>query len=83
MRVTVALALLAMLGAAVAYSGVDVSENYGAVFSCLVSQGYNFAIIRGYEQVGQPDPNCTLCVPLKKLFLLMILFFGQVQLHTL
>ncbi len=39
-----------------AYSGVDLSTNYGSVFSCLVSNGYNFAIIRAYEQVGQPDP---------------------------
>ena len=55
-----------------AYSGVDLSTNYGAVFSCLVSQGYNFAIIRAYEQVGQPDPVRAFacrspCVPLSVL----------------
>ncbi len=56
MQASVVVLVLGCAVAAWATSGVDVSTNYGAVFSCLVSNGYDFAIIRGYEQIGQPDP---------------------------
>ncbi|KAK5577205.1 hypothetical protein RB653_002145 [Dictyostelium firmibasis] len=41
-----------------AFSGVDISSGSTIDdFSCLKSAGYDFAIIRAWESVGQPDTN--------------------------
>ena len=38
--------------------GVDVSQRtYSDSFSCLVSNGYSFTIVRVYQSNGQPDSN--------------------------
>eukprot|EP01132_Coremiostelium_polycephalum_P000941 gene941-1193_t len=50
--------LVALLGVASAFSGVDISQGSSvSIFQCLKSNGYDFAIIRAWESVGQPDPN--------------------------
>eukprot|EP01027_Heterolobosea_sp_BB2_P015542 GEZU01022227.1.p1 GENE.GEZU01022227.1~~GEZU01022227.1.p1 ORF type:complete len:250 (-),score=65.00 GEZU01022227.1:135-812(-) len=55
-----AVAMLLCFASAPAYAttGVDVSSWVGpSTFSCMKSQGIDFAIVRGYESVGQVDPN--------------------------
>ncbi len=45
------------------YYGVDVSQPYGvAAFQCLVRENLLFAVIRCYQSVGRPDPNCASSV---------------------
>eukprot|EP00048_Salpingoeca_helianthica_P014577 m.222402 g.222402 ORF g.222402 m.222402 type:complete len:237 (-) comp16021_c0_seq1:138-848(-) len=57
------LVLLSLVCAAFATKGVDLSQATSQdSFSCLHSNGYNFAIVRCYESVGQPDPNCAQSV---------------------
>lgn len=53
-RLLIGLSLL--LAPTLATLGVDVSQ-YTNVFSCLVSSGYSFAIVRGYQSSGNVDPN--------------------------
>lgn len=50
--------VLATLAVAFATHGVDVSQlTSQSSFSCLKSNGYNFAIIRVYQSNGVPDKN--------------------------
>jgi GH25 family lysozyme M1 (1,4-beta-N-acetylmuramidase) len=43
--------------------GVDVSQPTSvSAFSCLKNNGYHFAIVRGYQSNGHPDPNCPSTV---------------------
>jgi len=45
------------------YYGVDVSQYTSqSVFQCLVGQNLVYAIIRCYQSVGRPDPNCAASV---------------------
>jgi hypothetical protein len=45
------------------YYGVDVSQlTSEASFRCLVQNNLLFAVIRCYESVGRPDPNCAASV---------------------
>jgi len=38
--------------------GVDVSQRFNSnSFSCLVKNGYSFAVVRVYQSNGQPDAN--------------------------
>eukprot|EP01101_Sappina_pedata_P003587 TRINITY_DN143_c0_g2_i1.p1 TRINITY_DN143_c0_g2~~TRINITY_DN143_c0_g2_i1.p1 ORF type:complete len:223 (+),score=85.91 TRINITY_DN143_c0_g2_i1:197-865(+) len=55
-----ALALLCLLApTARATYGVDISSQCeDDCFSCLVSSGYNYVIIRGWLSYGAPDTNC-------------------------
>lgn len=42
------------------YYGVDVSQGYSAAaYRCLVGENLLFAIVRCYQSVGRPDPNCA------------------------
>jgi hypothetical protein len=42
------------------YLGVDVSQLFPtSAFQCLKSNGYSFAIIRGYCSFGGPDSNAV------------------------
>ncbi|KAM9966855.1 hypothetical protein ACTFIR_007090 [Dictyostelium discoideum] len=51
-------ALFALLSVSNAISGVDISSGSSVPdFTCLKSAGYEFAIIRGWESIGQPDAN--------------------------
>ncbi|RYG64455.1 hypothetical protein EON64_13955 [archaeon] len=51
-------ALLALLAAAFATHGVDVSQaTTQSSFSCLKSNGYSFAVVRVYQSAGHTDPN--------------------------
>jgi hypothetical protein len=44
--------------AALAFSGGDISEYYdSSTFSCCVSNGWGFVIVRAYCSVGAVDPN--------------------------
>ena len=53
-----AICLAAFVAVAAATSGVDVSSaTSSSSFSCLKSQGYDFAIVRGFESVNQPVPS--------------------------
>ncbi|KAF2078339.1 hypothetical protein CYY_000323 [Polysphondylium violaceum] len=50
--------VVACAGIASATIGVDISSASDiSAFQCLKSNGYDFAIIRAWESVGQPDPN--------------------------
>jgi hypothetical protein len=41
--------------------GVDLSSKFSQNdFSCLKSNGFDYAIIRGYESFGAPDPNAAV-----------------------
>jgi len=45
------------------YYGVDVSQYTSqSQFQCLVGQNLVYAIIRCYQSVGHPDPNCAASV---------------------
>jgi len=58
----VLVALAARVG--IATYGLDCSSGGcdSGCFSCMHSSSYNFAIVRGYESVGQPDPNVAATV---------------------
>eukprot|EP01088_Endostelium_zonatum_P002039 TRINITY_DN12465_c0_g1_i1.p1 TRINITY_DN12465_c0_g1~~TRINITY_DN12465_c0_g1_i1.p1 ORF type:complete len:215 (-),score=29.64 TRINITY_DN12465_c0_g1_i1:48-692(-) len=64
MRLVVSLLVLA-LSVAVCFGaiGVDISQltSVGS-FQCLRNNGFNFAIVRGYESVGRIDPNVASSV---------------------
>lgn len=48
----------AALGVAGATGGVDVSQRtYKDNWSCMVSNGKSFGIVRVYQSNGKPDPN--------------------------
>lgn len=50
--------LLSYLSVALATYGLDVSQSTSqSSFSCLKSNGYNFAIVRVYRSSGSVDPN--------------------------
>ena len=51
-------ALIILLPLAFGFSGVDVSS-YVDTWSCLKSNGYEFAIVRGYQSFGAVDPNAS------------------------
>lgn len=43
--------------------GLDVSQlTSESSFRCLKSDGYSFAVIRCFQSVGHPDPNCHTSV---------------------
>ena len=47
------------MGVALAATGVDVSAAVGpSDWQCMAGQGISFGIIRAYQSIGQPDPNC-------------------------
>ena len=51
-------ALLALLGTAFSYTGVDLSQPCSTSgFSCMKSNGVSFAIVRVYQSNGKVDPN--------------------------
>ncbi len=57
------LGALLCAAAAVASTGVDVSARvYQSDWSCMVSNGVSFAIVRGYQSFGQVDPSCAATV---------------------
>jgi len=50
--------VVACAGIASATYGVDISQGSNVeIFTCLKGQGYDFAVIRAWESIGQPDPN--------------------------
>ena len=56
-------AFAALIGAASATLGVDVSQLFPvSSWSCMVGQGYKFAIIRCYCSTGAVDSNCAKSV---------------------
>ncbi|KAM9978984.1 hypothetical protein ACTFIZ_000317 [Dictyostelium cf. discoideum] len=49
---------IALFGAINAFSGVDISQGSSVGdFQCMINQGFEFAIIRGYMETGQVDPE--------------------------
>ena len=45
------------------FYGVDVSQPTSAdAFACLKAQNLRYAVVRCYESVGRPDPNCAQTV---------------------
>ncbi|KYR00374.1 glycoside hydrolase family 25 protein [Tieghemostelium lacteum] len=57
-RLLTLFALVVLLKVATATIGVDISSASDVpAFQCLKNEGYDFAIIRAWESVGQPDSN--------------------------
>lgn len=58
MQFILAVLCIALIGSVSAYYGVDVSQRTNTnSFSCLVSQGFHFTVVRVYQSSGKCDPN--------------------------
>ncbi|EGC33318.1 hypothetical protein DICPUDRAFT_154665 [Dictyostelium purpureum] len=63
MKVILLLCILALLKAANAANGVDVSSLVStSSFKCLNTNGYEFAVVRCFRSTGTVDPNCAASV---------------------
>jgi len=63
MQFLFALLCLALVGKAVAYYGVDVSQRTtSSSWSCLASNNYHFAVVRVYQSSGHVDPNAVATI---------------------
>jgi hypothetical protein len=58
MFIVFALVCLALIGVVSGTYGVDMSQRtYSSSFSCMVSSGYIFSVVRVYQSSGHTDPN--------------------------
>lgn len=45
------------------YYGIDISQGYSTgALNCLVGENLLFAVVRCYQSIGRPDPNCASTV---------------------